>query len=110
VIANECYREANATTSYTLPTQAPVIPLVPAKPRESTPSPEPEIIDVLPVSATSQPITTNKRSAPDDGDVSLGDDAPRKKRIGGDGKPVVVVLSNGNGTSGVDDEEVQLIE
>ena len=46
-----------------------------------------------------------KRAAPEDGDVSIGEDPLKKRKIGDDGKEVV-----GDGSQGVDDEETQLIE
>jgi hypothetical protein len=71
--------EPNAVSAYTLPSSPPDLSLAPAKPRESTPSPEPEILDGAPPVA--QAIKSNKRSAPEDGDVSLGDDAQKKRKV-----------------------------
>lgn len=42
-----------------------------------------------------------------DGDVSLGEEGRKKRRVGEPGKEVVVDISNSNGA---DDQEIQMIE
>ena len=78
-----------ASTSYILPSKAPPLRRRPAKPpARVTESPEPEIIESVPTSAPASvalPITTQssaKRSAPDDGDVSVGADDPKRRKVG----------------------------
>ncbi len=104
MMLNSC-SDSEAYTSYTLPSAPPMIPRRPAKPpSHDTESVEPEILASLPVSTTAAvPITTQttaKRRAPDDGDVSLGNENAKRQKIVAD-NPVVV----GDG-----DDDVQIIE
>lgn len=90
------FRDDNATSTYTLPTQPPSIPLRPPKPVPRAPSPDDDIehVDATEAAKTTIPISSGsslKRPAPDDGDVSIGNDVGKKRKADND--------SNGTGES-----------
>ncbi|ORY33137.1 hypothetical protein BCR39DRAFT_557327 [Naematelia encephala] len=96
-----CEPAVNATTSFTLPDKCPQIPLRPVAPAppQGSPSPEPEIIEALPLSVTS--TISTKRGRADDGDVSLGSDALKKRKVD--------VEANGT-VDGEDDDDIIVLE
>ena len=86
-------RPEGSAESYGLPAELPKLPLQPVKEavREDSPD-EIEAIEALPQNTTQQPITSLKRGAPDDGDVTLGgDEAGQKKRKLGQGNEVIEI-------------------
>jgi hypothetical protein len=79
---------------YVLPADPPDLPLAPVKPApEPEDDDEIEQLDSMPQSVVTQPITTApttlKRGAPEDGDVGMGPDAPKKRKVDGE-DPIVI--------------------
>ena len=80
MVANTSDSESGDEKGYNLPASPPSIPLRPAKAVEREDSPdEIEALDSLPTIAV-PPLTSRKRGAPQDGDVSLGAEQHAGKR------------------------------